>query len=178
MHPLDELIRDYVNPLLRKHGYKKQGRTFRLQSGVADYAVITFSTERTAPGYVAFYVQCGVVIPKDRPWLSEDLQAEVRKDPGIHKAQYTGNVLPSPSAAWTRISGSPVNMIWGLDLDEPSTPVGEELGNTLAEDVIPQLDRLLELRGGSVDDLPSISVSTALEPFVRLRSGRNSSWLG
>jgi hypothetical protein len=176
VHPLDELIRDYVHPLLREHGYKKQGRTFRLKSGVADYGIVTLSTERTGPGVVAFFVTCGVVIPKERPWLSEELQAGVRKDPGIEKAQYMASLLPSPGAAWTRLSGSPVNSIWGLDLAEPNTRVGEELRTTLAGEVIPLLDHLLGQRGGSVGDTPYLSTSAALPPFVPPWTKRVSIW--
>jgi Domain of unknown function (DUF4304) len=56
----EEILKESVNPLLKKHGYKRQGMNFRKTENGLIYIINFQSSGYNSVDYAAYYINCGI----------------------------------------------------------------------------------------------------------------------
>ncbi|HZC51414.1 MAG TPA: hypothetical protein VE441_02810 [Mycobacterium sp.] len=109
---IEAVFARFVRPVLVEHGYTPNEHTYRRRVEFGVYAIFDFGVRPWVPGQRLLWASFGVVLHKPRPWLPQDLQAQVARDPGIEKAQFRGQLRPPegyalevPAPGWTLLSG-------------------------------------------------------------------------
>ena len=150
--PLSAVLRGEVRRLLKDHGYEPGGQTFRKVGADELIGIIEMGTPNKPPVHdidtYLFAVQFGVWVPKARPWLSADLQAEVAAARRCFSEAQTQAVLrPTAQSAWKRLAGSGIHHdLWALHAQESPEAVQQDLRGALADIVIPAIDHQLDAR--------------------------------
>lgn len=166
MNTLDAILREFVAPRLASRGFARRGRTFRRRGSNGNFEIVAFTVEQTPPTVTAFYVQVGVAIPVERPWLSEQLRAELAaKPPGIAKARYVAKVMPPIEHSFAKIVGRRLDETWGIKSDAPIAALGLDLAEMLESEVLPIVHDAAERGEGEVTDTEVLVTMLALRPF-------------
>ncbi|MFE6755712.1 hypothetical protein ACFVDQ_19260 [Streptomyces sp. NPDC057684] len=163
------LIREHVAPVMRRAGFKRSGRTFRLIADSGDQAVLGFARHYADPDAAVFEVGYRMVPAPYWEWVNRQHwnSGQVGAPPAFVSAALAGDVVPPPWAAQLPDSQGRLRARWALR--EGNRQVcGEALAEALSTESIPQMAHFLD-RTHLLQELrrPSMPV-TRLLPLTRL----------
>jgi hypothetical protein len=190
--PLDAMLTEFVTPVLRRAGFRKTRRTYRLAASNGSQSLINFEGYPLSMSHTTFFVNVAVTVEAVRAWTHDGLTPSIpyRAQPSIWDGFWLNRVWPPRDVEWR--SGEFKSEIWCFEDAEGATRCGKHLARILTEESVPFLTRMLDrreqlallhdpaedehLRLGSnsfgdvlllVDDGPSVELDAALADAER-----------
>jgi hypothetical protein len=143
VHPLDELIKVHVAPVMKAAGFVRQGRVFRLRAENGDYALLEVPMgPRLGDGRVWFVALPGIVPIPLAEWRSRSRGGLGGRLPGTEHMARFRPVTP-PARFWRGIDSPPEDRRWSFDPVSELDECGEALAGLLRAETVPLLQRLV-----------------------------------
>ncbi|MFG2994518.1 DUF4304 domain-containing protein [Streptomyces sp. NPDC048257] len=139
---MDALIREYVTPVAKAAGFRKNGRTFWMAGSRQDYVLFGFQVYAVDPEAVVFDVEFHAVPEPYWDWLNRG-QQPAGKVPNSSGALMTGRFIPPASVAHRPGDGMPFRARWALRPGEEQT-CGRVLAETLSTESLPRIQPLVD----------------------------------
>lgn len=152
--------------LLHEHGYRIDGSLAHRRNEAGEFALIKFAVDPVSANDYALYVDGGAFVRKQRPRLSDQLQAEVdQRVPSVGESQFYFTVMPPTGVGWDVIPGG--DQRWRVSAQLDPTVLTGELLRVLRSSILPLLEALLDgERHVDVSAHECVRLKRQKQPFV------------
>jgi hypothetical protein len=144
--PLDAMLAEFVTPVLRRAGFRKTRRTYRLAAPNGSQSLINFQGYPLSMSHTTFFVNVAVTVEAVRAWSHAGLTPSIpyRAEPSIWDGFWSHRVYPPRDVEWPL--GEFTSEIWCFEDAEGATRCGKHLVRILTEETVPFLTRMLDRR--------------------------------